>query len=251
MHLPHSLPQLNAKTLIKQEKIMNTAKQKILDKVIKLLTLAEGTSFTEESATARNMAAELMARYDIQEADTQTESEFIEDTKDLTRKKLKKAEVILINSISIFNGVAFIRQEWGVKGKITFVGKQSDLDCNEYMLDIIRTQRTQMWKNHISRIDLTKSQMKKERELWMKGFSYGIASKLRELRTAKDTKIQEWGLVVVDKYNQALSEYEKENECTTSKSRPSYYSKAGYNSGKDASIHRGVNHSQSNTRQIG
>lgn len=41
---------------------MNAEKQRILDKVIKLLTLADGTTFAEEADTAKNMAAELMAK---------------------------------------------------------------------------------------------------------------------------------------------------------------------------------------------
>lgn len=231
---------------------MNTAKQKILDKVIKLLTLAEGTSFSEEAASAKTMAAELMARYDIHESEMDPAPEYIEKIQELTRIKLKIYESTLINSISLFNGVAFIRTDGykSIKGKMTFVGKQSDLDCNEYMLDIIRTQRKQMWKNHLKSLNLTKKGMKQERELWYKGFSYGIAAKLKELRIAKESKVQEWGLVVVDKYTQALNEYKKENKISTSKGRASTYSKAGYDSGKSASIHQGVDHSQGRTMQI-
>ena len=231
---------------------MNTAKQKILDKVIKLLTLAEGTNFEGEAISAKNMAAELMARYDIHESEMDPAPEYIENVQELTRMKLKKHESILINSVSIFNGVAFIRTDGyrSIKGKMTFVGNQSDLDCNEYMLDIIRTQRKQMWKNHTKTLSLDKRGMKQERELWFKGFSYGIATKLKELRDAKKAKVQEWGLVVVDKYTQALSEYKKENSCSTSKARSSRYSQAGFDSGKNTSIHTGVNHAQSKTMQI-
>ena len=66
----------------------------------------------------------------------------------------------------------------------------------------------------------------------------------------KKGKIQEYGLVPVNMSDTAHKFYAEDNDVRDSKSRPSSYSSAGFNAGKDTAIHEGIDNSKKSTLQI-
>jgi hypothetical protein len=150
---------------------------------------------------------------------------------------------MLYHALSKFNGVVYLSQSSiNGKGSNIFVGRRCDIEANDYMMWIVLTQRKAKWKEH--RIEykskLSASPSSSERASWLNGFSLGVQDKLRELTKFKETKIQEYGIVVVPLYDQALSEYKKDQKIKYSKSRKFSYSQSGFDAGKSTQIHKGV-----------
>ena len=223
---------------------MTPERQKIMDKVIKLLAMAEGTSHAEEADTARNLAAELMAKYDISIMEATKVSSFETVEQELTRLSPIKYDAILINIISRFNGVAYIQSDgWGqFRGKNIFVGTMVDIECNGYMIDILMQQRNYGWKQHLASFKLMTGRKPKDadKNAWFNGFAFGVRAKLVELTALKDSKIVEYGLVPVNKSDLALAEHKKNHNSKTSKGRKTSYNQAGFEAGKNASVHKGI-----------
>jgi hypothetical protein len=232
---------------------MKLEKQKIIDKVVKLLALSEGTDQGPEAESAKSKAASLMAEYDINIMQAKEKPEFSTINEQLTRKAPKKYERILVNTISIFNGVSYIVCTGGGKAGVnTFVGTDNDLSCNEYMIDIVKQQRTHTWKKFLSEYKAQRgsSPSKSDRNKWFMGFSFGISSKLMNLTKMKNDKIQEYGLVPVSASDAALSHYKKDSEVGKIKSKPSVYNREGFTAGKNAHIHKGIDNAGKSTLQL-
>ena len=215
-------------------------KKKIMDKVIKLLTLADGTNHTPEADSARAMAADLMAKYEIEAIEQKLG--YFEEREVLTRKKPIKYDSTLIQVVTTFNGVGYIIKETRDRGENVFVGFKPDIIGARYMINILMDQRLTSWKAHLKvyREEWDASPREKEKVAWMMGFAFGVRDKMEELTAMKEDKIQEYGLVPVDNRENALNEYRKNNNTTQSKSRPIGYSEAGRKAGKAAHIHKGI-----------
>lgn len=220
-------------------------KQKIIDKVVKLLALSKDNENSNEAQAAKNMAAELMAKHDISIIEAKEKSSIKVNRRILTRLYPIKYDSALIGIICEFNGVAYLKQRgYGKRrGWNIFVGTKTDLVCCHYMIDILFQQRLAAWKKYLIDFKATNffsptDVMKKE---WMFGFAFGLQDKLDHLTIMKENKIFEYGLVPVDKADQALAEYKKHTEVRSGKSRPQRGSAEGFESGKNAHINKGVN----------
>lgn len=229
-------------------------KKTIIDKVVKLLALSENNSNTAEAKSAKDMAAKLMAKHDISIIEAKEKPVFNTFNRVLTRLYPIDYDSSLIQVISSFNGVAYLIRR-GINrgpnkcpGSNIFCGSDSDMEVNDYMLEVVFQQRLSAWKKHNKEHGPGLPEKYKKR--WMFGFMFGIRDKLDELTKMKENKIQEHGLVPVDQSEQALEEYKKNQDVKQTKSRPKSYSKEGYDSGKNAHIHKGLC-KQSDTKMIG
>lgn len=213
-------------------------RKQILDKVIKLLALSENNTYTPEAKAAKEKAAELMAKYDISIMDCKESPVFATKEEFLNRKTAIKYDALLYTTVSVFNGVSYIQKQSHFKGSNIFVGREVDLESNEYMIGIIIQQRTAKWKEFISDKPGISSTI---RHKWMKGFCFGLSAKLRELTEIKKKKIQEYGLVPLDLHEQALDDYKKQDSSVkTSSGRTYKYLGSGFAAGKETSIHKGL-----------
>lgn len=233
---------------------MNPEKQKIIDKVTKLLALSENNSNTPEAEAARNKAASLMAQYDISIIQAQEKPQFDVLENVLTRIKPIKYDSVLIRIVASFNQVEYLIQHgsYGDRGKNIFIGRQQDIESLNYMLAVLFQQRKVSWKKHLSEFKQIHNRPPKEKEkvAWMMGFAFGIRSKLDNIVEIKEARIEEKGLVPLNLKDQALAEYEKNHGgVRTSKGKPISYSRDGYDAGKAAHINKGVE-TQNGVKQI-
>ncbi len=218
----------------------------ILDKVIKLLALSKNNSNTPEANSAKEKAADLMAKYDISILECKDAPVFITKKEQLNRKQAIRYDAMLYNVVSQFNGVSYIVEQSYAKGKNTFVGREADLISYEYMIRIIIQQRTAKWKEYISDKPGVKSSV---RHKWMRGFCLGLSSKLKELTKMKEKKIKEYGLVPMSLHLQALAEYNKDNDTKTTRGKAMSFLASGFEAGKKTHIHKGLS-SKSKTKLI-
>jgi len=229
-------------------------RKQIIDKVVKLMALSENNSNSAEAKAAKNMAAKLMAKHDISVIEAKEKPQFGENQRMLARKNHKKEDTILFNCIAEFNGVCLLTHKGNkfFKASYIFVGRAQDIEGSDYMIDVVLQQREYAWKKYLkaNKKRLEGTTQGKERGLWMYGFGFGVRAKLEELTRMKNQKVQEYGLVPVSLKDQALAEYQKDHQIKDSKSKITRYNPAGFNSGKDVHIHKGVS-KQTSTKQIG
>lgn len=221
---------------------------KLIDKVVKLLALAEGTDHTPEAEAARNMAAELMAKHNISFAEAVQKDPLGRKEERLNTKKPPTFETDLLTGISTFNGVAMIYTSGGGEAaSYTFVGRSQDIEATEYMRDIILNQRKaayDKWRAEYlaeTGVKVVRNQTPVLWLAWNNGFTSGVCKKLRELRKMSEQKVQEWGLVPVDPKAVALKWY-KENggSCRTAKSQREAGSADGFAAGRGVSLNKGI-----------
>lgn len=214
-------------------------RKKLIEKITKLLALSENNTETAEAKSAKNMAATLMAKHDISIMEAESKPEFKTTHRRLTRLKPIKYDATLISIISNFNEVGYILQPgYGTsKGRNIFVGRETDIQINDYMMEIVFQQRTASWKEYLAS---HRKPPESEKKKFMFGYALGIKSKLDSLVKMKDEKIQEYGLVPVKGNKAALDFYREHNRLKNTKSRPTAIGREGYEAGKNASIHKGV-----------
>jgi hypothetical protein len=210
-------------------------RQALVDKVTKLLALADSTTHGPEADSARQMAATLMAKHNIASSDMSKKEAF--ETMDVKtdRASVAKYESILLKSVANFNGVAIIL----VGTNYRFIGAPSDLAAFEYMRDTIYQQRTSIWRAYYP-AKWGKHPGAKELNKWKLGFAFGVAEKVRSLTAAMESKVQEWGLVPVDPAKQALDWYKIENTIREGRGRSSMYNADGREAGKNVTLNKGV-----------
>lgn len=216
---------------------------KLIDKVVKLLALAEGTNHSAEAETAKRMAVELMAKHNISLADAVSPESLTRFVVRLNTNKPPTFDFILLGQIAKFNGVALIQTH----RRYTFVGSQADIEATLYMRDIILRQRKvayDKWRQdyyHRTGISVVRNQTPRQWLAWHNGFTTGVTHKLHELTQLATQKVQEWGLVPVEPYKVALAHYEEQSGKTTviGKKRRGG-SAAGYEAGKNVNINKGI-----------
>ncbi len=225
---------------------ISNERMKLIDKVIKLLALADGTNHTAEAESAKRMAAELMAKNNLELSDlVQKEGTFTVDRRKHSQNSPARFETMLINVIAKFNNVCLITQDnWRDKMTLSYIGRSCDIEATLYMIDIVLRQRMVAWKKYRKEyetaygIKLTKGPTY---TAWHNGFSVGVRSKLDELAAMSTSKIQEWGLVPVDGSKQALAWYHQHHgETRPGRATKMKVSEAGKNAGKNVSIHKGL-----------
>ena len=134
--------------------IISGDRKKLIDKIAKLLALADSSDFSEEAATAKNLAAELLAKHHVAIAELQAEP-YETDSQESAR--FVAHDVKLFSALAKINGCVlymapersftrdgcepgFIRS-CSEKKRYLFVGKPSDIEAFRYMREIVIAQR--------------------------------------------------------------------------------------------------------------
>ena len=216
----------------------------IIEKVIKLMALANGTTHTAEAESAKKMAAELMAKHDVQLEECVPEKDFTIDKQELGRKNHNMQESDLLFATASFNGVKYIRHMGHKGAAYVLVGRTADIEVTKFMYDIL-FQQMQRGSSAYA-VEFKKSYNKpitaKYSAGYKRGFIRGVRIKLAELKALKESKIQEWGLVPVPTEDLALKFYnEQGNKTKTTKSLSNtLVLKKGVEDGRNASVYQGV-----------
>ena len=217
---------------------ISAERQKIIDRVTKLMALADNSSFSEEADTARNMAIELMAKHQLTHSDMSIEdTELTVEIEDTENKKKDTSAINLIHAVAAFCGVAMVvsgssTERGSIKYK--FIGTKNDIEAFRYTLAIIYNQRDYAWKQSGKRGSNVMYH-------WRMGYSFGVSAKLFTLMKATDAKVQEWGLVPVSAHKKAMDWYKSEHNVTSGRvSSVHSLDQSAYNAGKSVSITKGL-----------
>ena len=237
----------------------NEKRLKIIDQVIKLLALAEGSSYTEEAKAAKDKAASLMAKNNLDIGEIVPEEDFDIDTHDTGRKLLDKIESTLMNSIASFNGVKLYTCGSTVWNKYRtknatyqLVGRKIDIIAAKYMFDIVKNQMDMAMAAHRKQIGAKFTDLSlKQKNAFRRGFVYGVNAKINELIALRNAKVQEWGLVPVSTEKMAANWYESGHKTSIARGLRGSVSASGYDAGKNVSLHKGVERNNSSTLRIG
>ncbi len=217
----------------------DNAKKAIIDKVSKLLELANSTPHSEEAATAKNMAASLLAKHNMSIGDLQDED--IIKVEEFKAKRQFNYTKSLYDSIGSFTGVAFLYSS-GNHPIFFYVGKRENIEAFRYMLSVVISQMERQWEQYEYKHRTTKQR-------WCLGFAYGVDDKCKEIKKAAENKVSEKGLVLIDEAAQALANYKKSNKVKPAKLKGTKASYDGYQAGKNVSLNKGVE-AQSEVRRI-
>ena len=217
---------------------MELDRQKLIDKVVKLLALADSTIHSEEAETARRLAVELMAKHNVSIASIKAEDDedFIISQQLVGFDRKDTTKETLLCAIANFNGVGMIT---GV-GYYKFIGKPSDIEAFRYMLAIILHQQSEAFKAWKK---LNKGQKSAP---WYWGFALGVSSKLLEMERMSNEKVQTWGLVPVTPAKSALDWYKMNNLTTSIQKVSKPMNQDGFRAGQSVQLNKAV--SQSNSR---
>ena len=220
--------------------------QTILDKIIKLLALSESSTFPEEAALAKQRAAAMMAKYEIDQSQLEEQPEYEEDIRETNSRSIVRHDTILYQAVANFNGVAFLVQN-GTKrqnARHYFIGRKQDIQSYDYMVNAILNQRWAAWKNHLVRFKnqhYGRSPKQTYRITWMKSFALGVYAMLKELTNITDNNLQEYGLVPVKRHEAAMADYEKDHSVGEGRrSRTRNFNREGYEAGKATHINKGI-----------
>ncbi len=225
---------------------MTEEQKRMIDKVIKLLTLAESTDHPEEAETARRTAIEMMAKYNLSLGDRKDVQDFNIKEQSLDYWDDHQHYFYLMNAIGRFLDVCVIIIDIG-NGRhiLRYVGTESALSTFEYMKDIVERQRNFAWVKHSldPRFEHETSSLVHRNKYYL-GYAYGVGSKVSELLKQRNHKIQEWGLVPVSHFEKAKKWYAENSGLKLShrSTVPSPHFRSGYDAGREVSLNRAVNH---------
>lgn len=222
---------------------MNT-KLKTIEKIAKLLALAEGTCHEAEALSAKRRAAQLMAKHQIESIELGASDDFERDQMYFSRSRIIKWEVMTIHLVARYNGVfcVYFNASTGRKSGMKFLGRSSDLECFHYMLDVVVQQRDHAFTEYRDKWE--PGMPSRNLDAWMTGFNTGLSHKLDELRKMENTIVEEKGLVPVSAYEQAKAAWD--GGIGKNRWRQAQSSMAGYTAGRNTSIHRGISRKATN-----
>lgn len=224
---------------------VDSEQKKMIDKVTKLLALADGTEHSEEADTARKMAIELMAKYNITLGKTSDTEPVMQDDQDSLDDFNSHAHYsTLVGSIARFCDVFVMRHKGYGSNKwiLRYIGTPAHLEAFAYMKDIVIRQRNDAMLRHIlSGTADHETSTDRAREQWFMGFAYGVSSKINELMSARDQKLRAWGIVPVKKADLARSWYEQNHGALRKgvKTNPKYL-RSGYQAGREVQLNKAV-----------
>lgn len=217
---------------------------KLVEKITKLMALADNTSFSEEADSARTMAIDLMAKHNIDMADMSVAKEdFMLDIEDSNRTRPATEEITLINAVAIFCGVAMLISKDNTSVKYKFIGTPSAIEFFKYTRDTILNQRQHAWQTSGKRGSNVMYH-------WKMGYALGASAKLMSLMKATESKIQSYGLVPIKEHEQAMDWFKQDHKVTAGRrsTLQGKYDRDGYAKGNQVGINKGV---ASNKLQIG
>jgi hypothetical protein len=150
--------------------------------------------FSEEAATAKSSAAELLAKHDIAMCELKAGEAF---TKEMGiglkfnadhswhSKGSKGYDIELLRAVAKINGVAMFAGRWESHD---FAGKPKDLEAFKYMREIVLAQREAGLASYCLETG------NRDRSAWFVGFALGVAEVVRDLMKASAVKQKEWGI---------------------------------------------------------
>lgn len=220
---------------------LTTDRQKLIDRITKLLALANDPSAAPgEIENAQTKAAELMAKHNISVGESKIKDEFANhDLEDVDGDD--RHDSTLCSAIAKFNDVMLIHITGGCQGTVLrIVGTRSDIEAYTYMQDVLFRQRTDSYLQAV--IGGAEKRTDKSRREYFMGYAYGVRTLVNKLLAKRDNIITSMALVPVDNRKAAENWYEKNHgklsNCRSLK--PATYSQAGYNAGLNAKLNKGV-----------
>lgn len=235
----------------------STLKRDIIDKVIKLMRLAESDN-EHEAALAEKRANELMKKYDVSEEDLE-QSKFEVQRIETDWYRIPKWDSIIMTGVSKFLGV-FVAEQNG-RGSSDqnaawyIAGHASDIENAVYMWKNLSRQMTEAlhdWKEEAPRWN------GKVRSDFRKGYTIRVQSRLADLtEKVNQHKITQGAIIKhpsAQKRKQARKKMASEFDLQKGGSfqlRDSASTQAGRKAGAEADIHAGVRgKTQSKDRQL-
>jgi len=234
------------------------ARQNIIEKIKKLLSLSENNPNEHEAAAAAEKARELLEAHDLSMLDCK------EKLEEVTERHLdtgKKNVPLWISQLAVivsehFNCLSIVYKEEGESKVIIFIGSATDIAVTEYvytylMKTIVKLSDSQCLPSNIN--------ARRYKESFKIGVVMGLRKNLETMRKAHDnlanatTKAKTGELIVIKK--DAVAEYMRNNMGKINRTRPKItpYSAAfnrGHQEGEKISINPAVNR-HNGTRAIG
>jgi hypothetical protein len=219
-------------------------RKKVIEKILKLLDLAESSNQIGEKETAKMMATRLMVKYQISEDEAKSSDDLCIKKENIGKKKLAIYYEVLLNNISKYNGVALLRsKDHNDFIEFIFVGKEEDIEIALFIFHSVL--------NQIKELSFEKKFINfwnvKQVNSYKKGLVFGISDNLRELSKEIIKFKQKEGLVAVDnnlvKFNNA-NEFLKKTYNTVSKRASvcmDVYFDTGYNDYKKINLKNPIN----------
>jgi hypothetical protein len=204
---------------------LNPERKKLLDRLLALLALAQGTTFAEEAASARAKAEELMRKHNLSPN---------EGSKDRTKLAIEQHspwakgaqwEYMIANTLGELCGCeVYYRGDYAL---FNMVGTVGDLEALRYMIDAVNQQRIRAW------LDYKRTGSDK---LW--SFSFSFARALEE----KIGELLEGATAIAAQREKAKLWYESTHKIQHSEDwiHGRGASTAGRAAGSNTSLHRGA-----------
>jgi hypothetical protein len=213
------------------------ARKKLIDKIQKLMAMAEGTTFTEEAKAHRAKAEELMAKHAIELQEMRKKSEYI--TWDMDVEDPESYELYMANAVAKFNGLLCVHYTYVGRYKtIKLCGTYSDITAFQYMHDSVERQLgTALCKEMESR----RYMGTRDKAQFMLGFAIGLNNKVDALIRGRNNYAQANALMVIDEIQQARNFYQQtEGKLRNGNNKCGIYDPKGVKAGLEANLNKGV-----------
>ena len=208
----------------------------VMDKIAKLLAQAESTTHEAEADTAKRLAANLMAKHQIEAILSRDNNTFRKVLKHLERATHLKYDTMLHGALAEFCGVKYLTRKRNGTASHVYLGRTCDIAGLLYLIDIVTIQRESAWASFKLKRTTT-------RAMWLNGFAFGVQDKLYELKSMENTAVTEKGLVPVSLADQALAWYKENNKVTTTKGRSVSFNEHGREAGRNTQFRKGLDNS--------
>lgn len=237
---------------------------KIIDQIIKLRNLGNGTSFPDEAASALEMARKLMLRYDIDEAQLSGVSEEIIE---ITFAISHTSEKYLLRfswwiSKAFRTRALWIKTNVGIdkiklQSSIRFIGKKADVAVSTfvfaYIEDILNVKADEYYK-------IVEKKTRKTKSEYSLGFITAVCMKLEQLEqealaamtpieTEETTALIVVSNALINTYMDEKYPNRNEGKNQTVKFDVNNYQK-GFEAGEKQGIFRGVESKEHNLKEI-
>jgi hypothetical protein len=214
---------------------MDNKRKEILDKIAKLIALAEGTNNEAEATAARNRVTALLSAHNLELGMLRNDQKIVVKTIDLNRSKMDHLMSSLHSSIAEFSGCTLLnRRIRGVdkKAKCYYIvlGREVDIDATEYMLDVINRQTSELCATYKK----TKPDRKRFNG-YKAGLVAGVSIELERITKDVLKYQQQEGLVPVNEMkvraDEALEWFKKNNKVYSGQNYKGEMTPEGYEDG--------------------
>jgi hypothetical protein len=212
---------------------MDAQRQKLIDRILKLLALAGGTNYAAEAATARQMAADLMARHNIDSLAQKPARTGFAIEAYTPHFAGMKWEYVLAEAAARLTGCEIYFST--DLAHYTFAGTVADLEACLYILTKLHEQRIAAWLAHKSKGSADRFHQ------FCFGYAKGVDARVTALLAEMRASVGKDAVLPPDKRAQIALWYEAQFGVTHHDlglhGKPQ--SDAGFAAGGSASFHRG------------